>query len=184
MSNGTPFHLTTKMESALALVDDCLRQMELCCKLHKKLTKLNEFERKGDSTRVMLILAKYGSKTRFIERIAKAAMKFDENLDSLETHLKKMEEMLEARSCQCPKCYGRGSLSKWEYIRERGIVQPILRSYPCDNCNGTGELTVPPAAETYLSLFLEMINKIVRSQKHFRNTLNFFNVKAKERKTA
>ena len=174
MSNETPFHLITKMESALALVDKCIQQMELCCKLHKKLTKLNECERKGDSTRVMLILAKYRSKARFLDRIANAANEFDRKSESLETHVKEMKEILEAKSYQCPQCYGRGSFSKREYIRERGIVQSILKSYTCDNCNGTGEVAIPPVAEVYLSLFLEMGNKLVLFLKHSRKTLNVF----------
>lgn len=174
MSNETPFHLITIMESALALADDCLKQMKLCCKLHSKLTKLNEAERKGDPTRMMLILAKYGSKTRFIDRIGNATVEFDKKLESLENHAKQMERILEAKSCKCPKCHGRGSLSKWEYIRERGTVQPILRSYPCDNCNETGEVAIPLEAESYLSFFLEMANKLVLFLKHFREALNVF----------
>lgn len=176
MSSETPFHLITKMESALALVDNCLQQIELCCKLHKKLTKLNECERKGDSTRVMLILAKYRSRARFLDRIANAANEFDRKSESLETHVKEMKEILEAKSYRCPQCYGRGSLSKYEYIRgERGSVRPILRSHTCDNCKGAGTIAIPSVAETYLSLFLEMANKLILFQKHFRNVLNILN---------
>lgn len=174
MSNELPFHLISKMEDALALADDSLEQMELCCKLVKKLTKLNECERKGNSTRVMLILAKYGSKTRFIDRIANAVTEFGKKLEYLETDVEELKEMVEAKSYQCPKCHGTGSLSKLEYVRERGAVQSVLRSHHCDNCNGKGEVAILPGAETYLSLFLEMANKLVLFLKNFRKALNVF----------
>jgi len=184
MSNEISFQLATIMESALALADDCIQQAETCCKLHRKLKKLNESEQKGDLTSTMLILAKYGSKTKFIARITNATSEFDNKTESLETHAKEMKKILQSRSFRCPKCHGRGNLSKWDYIRERGTVQPILRTYSCENCDETGEIAISSAEESYLLLFLEMTIKIIQFQKYFRNIMHIFNISAAERKTA
>lgn len=174
MSDENPFHLISKIQSTIALADDCIEQMEHCCELHKKLTKLNECERKGDSTRVMLILAKYGSRTKFINTITNATSEFDRRLESLETQAREIQEIVETKSYQCPKCYGRGSLSRTEYVRERGFVHQVLRSHHCYDCNGKGQIAVSPVAESYLSLFLEMSNKLTLFLKHFRETLECF----------
>jgi hypothetical protein len=122
----------------------------------------------------MLILTKYGSKNKFIDTIEHTLAKFGDKLEHFETYINELKKILEAKSYQCPKCHGSGNISRWEHIRERGIVQSILRSNPCNKCKGIGQIDIPPVAEIYVPLFLEMANKLLLSLKHFQKTFNAF----------
>jgi len=84
---------------------------------------------------------------------------------------KELEEMLKTGQCECPVCHGVGSRMKREYQRERGTLHAILRSYPCDNCNGEGKVTLPIEAETYLSPFIQMSKKLIQLETYFSKIL-------------
>jgi hypothetical protein len=170
-------HLAEEMQTALTLVDECIDQMELCCGLQRDLLRLTEQEEKNEHTKIMLMLANYGSKTGFLEKICESTTEYNKRLDNLESFVKEIEEELSLNEYPCPECYGTGTHSKYEYERDKGIVEPILRSTPCEICHGKGTLSMPEGAKVFLSPFLEMCKRIIRSQQAIRATLNVFNIR-------
>jgi phage FluMu protein Com len=83
--------------------------------------------------------------------------------------------MLETESYKCPKCQGIGNLSRWVYIREKGTpTQRILQSIRCEECNGTGAVTITTEVLRSLHAFANAANGIIVAIRDFNRSLNDF----------
>ena len=170
-----PFHVASEMESTIDVAQDCLKQMRKCFELAKTLTRLESYEKKGSKTKVMLILTPYGSKEKFKDRIFNAITTYGDRLEKLKDCIKEVKAMAQKKNYECPQCQGTGTLFKWVYIRERGTpMQRVYRSYPCDSCGETGQVSIDLAVQGSLNVFLERAGELSITMKNFHTSVRDF----------
>lgn len=149
------------MQEAISKVHGCLSSVQNCCRLCSRLEDLRDFESKKETTKMILMLSKYGSKSDFIAACGSAFDDAKKSLQSFSESVTELERIREEKTCKCSSCNGIGSFSKTEYLRERGTVEPILRSFPCTQCKGQGKLHISEKSLEYLSMFLEVLRGLL-----------------------
>jgi hypothetical protein len=150
-----------KLQETISRVHNCLSSVQNCCRLCSKLEDLRDLESKNETTKMILMLSKYGSKNEFLEACKSAFDDAKKSFQSFSGIVTELERIREEKTCKCPSCNGIGSFSKTEYLRERGTVEPVLRSLPCTECNGQGKLHLSQKSVDYLSMFLEILRGLL-----------------------
>ena len=150
-----------KLQETISKAHSCLSSVQDCCRLCSKLEDLRDFESKSETTKMILMLSKYGSKNDFIAVCESAFDDAKKSLQFFSESVTKLERISEEKTCKCPSCNGIGSFLKTEYLRERGTVEPVLRNLPCTECNGQGKFHLSQKSLDYLSMFLEILHGLL-----------------------
>jgi hypothetical protein len=171
-----PFLITSEMESIIDIIENCFDLMKECLGLLEKLEKLNAYNSKSDFTKIMLLLTNYGSEKALLKRAHRHIVALSERLKDLEDNLARTQsDLINSESITCAKCKGTGKLLKRTYIRERGTFpQAVLKSVPCNICNGVGKIRLSSKSREVFSNFSNIAKNISVELKTCHEKLNDF----------
>lgn len=171
--NDYPFQIMDKVNSTLALLKDCCEKSKICYEMCTELQVLETYSKHKDKRKVRLVLEKYNSAEKLLQKCKLELEYFRKKLRQCEGYLKEIEdEVVRAENLVCNKCEGRGNLLKTKYVRERGSSpQPYTESITCDRCNGTGKILLDSELKKELSEFIQALKPIQTRFKIYQKTL-------------
>lgn len=168
-----PFQIQDKVNSTLALIDDCCQKSRICHNLYSELTVLETFSKHKDKKKVRLILEKHDSVKNLLRKSKLELKDFRKKLRRCQDYLKEIEdELIKHNKLVCGKCEGRGNLLKTKYVRERGSSpQPYTESNSCVRCDGTGIILLDSELKGELSEFIHTLKSIQTRFKIYEKSL-------------
>jgi hypothetical protein len=168
-----PFQVQDKVNSTLALIDDCSQKSRVCFNFYDDLNVLETYSEHGDKKRVRLILEKHGSVENLLRDSNSELMDFRKKLHLCRDCLKKIDdEIIRRHDLGCDKCEGKGHLLKTRYVRERGSSpQPYTESIACDRCDGKGKILLDSELKRKLLDFIHRLKPIQMRLKIYIITL-------------
>jgi hypothetical protein len=168
-----PFQVQDKINSVLALIDDCSKKSRICYNFYDELTILETYSENGDKKRVRLILDKYGSIENLLKESSSELKDFRKKLHLCKDYLKRIDhEIIRRYDLVCDKCEGKGNLHKTMYVRERGSSpQPYTESIVCDRCQGKGRIILDSELKRKLLDFIQRLKPIQMKLKIYIITL-------------
>jgi hypothetical protein len=171
--NDYPFQVQDKINSTLALVDDCSQKSRNCYNFYDELSVLETYSKHGDKKKVRVILEKHGSVENLLRKSNSELKDFRKKLQQCRDYLKEIDyEVIRRVELVCDKCEGRGNLLKTRYIRERGSSpQPYTESTSCDRCDGTGKILLDSELKRELLDFIQRLKPIQMKLKIYVKTL-------------
>jgi hypothetical protein len=171
--NDYPFQVQDKINSTLALIDDCRQKSRICYDLYSDLIVLETFSEHGDKKKVHLVLDKHDSVENLLRESNSELKDFRKKLRQTRDYLKQIDdEVIRRVELVCSKCEGRGNLLKTRYIRERGSSpQSYTESISCDRCDGTGKIVLDSEQKRELLDFIQRLKPIQMRLKIYVKTL-------------
>ena len=168
-----PFQVQDKVNSVLALANDCSQKSRICFNFFDELTILETYNEHGDKNRVRLVLEKYGSVENLLKESNSELKDFQKKLRLCKDYLKRIDdEIISRHDLVCDKCEGKGNLFKTRYIRERGSSpQPYTESIVCDRCDGKGKILLDSELKRKLLDFIQRLKPIQMDLKIYIITL-------------
>jgi hypothetical protein len=82
-------------------------------------------------------MLRYFAEKELKEKLEKTRKEHEETIVEIKTILREKKD-----ANLCPNCYGEGQLRKTHYMREDGVVRPLLRVTTCPLCGGKGRIDV------------------------------------------
>lgn len=168
-----PFQVQDKVNSILALVDDCSEKSRVCFNFYDDLIILETYWEHGDKNRVRLVLKKHGSVENLLKISFSGLKDFRNQLRLCRDYVKKIDdEIIRHHDLVCLKCEGKGNLYKTRYVRERGSSpQPYTESITCDRCEGKGKILLDSELKRKLLDFVQRLKPIQMKLKIYTITL-------------
>ena len=168
------FQIQDKINSTLAIIEDCLEKNISCYEMCDGLQVLETYNKHKNKSKVEKILSKYNSIENLLKQCNFEINHFHKRLEECGSYLKQIQNVvIDSTELICYKCEGEGETVKTKYIRERGSSpQPYLEKIPCKYCNGTGKISLNHEIKKELSNFIQQAKPIHRRFELHKNTIS------------
>ena len=175
------FVIQDKINSTLAIVEDCLEINNVCFEMCGALQILETYNKHKNKSKVGQVLRKYGSTKNLLKQSSSEINSFHKRLLDCDQILKEIQNnLIESEYLVCEKCQGKGTTAKTKYARERGSPpQPILETKSCTTCKGTGKIVLDSETKQQLSDFIQHAKPIHKNFEIHKNTLNNYAIEYK-----
>ena len=114
------FQVQDKVNSVLALLEDCFKANTLCSELCDNLQVLETYDKHKGKAKVRSVLVKFGSVEGLLKQCSSRIESFGEKLDETKIMLQEIQTVIDSDELVCFKCQGKGYTNKTNYVRERG----------------------------------------------------------------
>ena len=167
------FQIQDMINSALAIMEDCLEITKICYEMCDGLQVLETYTKHRKKSKVALILVKYDSIQNLLQQCNSEINHFKERLKESVRYLKEIQnKLIDSNELVCFKCEGEGESVKTKYVRERGSSpQPYIERIPCKYCDATGKIEIDSETKKELSNFIQNAKSIHRRFEVQKNTL-------------
>ena len=167
------FQIQDLINSALAIMEDCLEINKKCYEMCDGLQVLETYTKHKKKNKVALILEKHSSIQKLLQQCNSEIYHFQERLKESARYLKEIQnKLIDSSELVCFKCEGAGECIKTKYVRERGSSpQPYQERVPCKYCNGTGKIEIKSETKKELSNLIQNAKPIQRRLQLQKGTL-------------